>query len=98
MSRATAAGPDWPVISGHAARRFHERKQPCEPSVGPRAAWIEGVPVRGHGCDADAVRYHEPTGLALLAKRSVIVTVLAVDDAADPALREAVAAVGGGSA
>jgi hypothetical protein len=90
---------DWPIVSQHAARRFHERKRDCQPPVGPRAAWIEGRPVpRPHGLDADAVRYHDGVGLALVCEGHVLVTAIRAGQAASPTLRQAVARVGGGSA
>jgi len=90
---------DWPTISRHAARRLHERGQACEPPVGPRAAWIDGQPVaEPHGLDADAVRYHAPTGLVLVCQHGVLVTCLRGETAASPVLRRAVQRVGGASA
>jgi hypothetical protein len=69
---------DWPTVSAHAASRFAERGR--EAPVGPRAAWIQGRDVgEPHGCDADAVRYHAPSNLALLVRNGVLVTCIAVD-------------------
>lgn len=90
---------EWVAITAHARRRFRQRADQPDPPVGPRVAWIEGEPVAPpHGLsDADAVRYHAPTSLALVRNGDDLVTVIAVDEHAKASLRHAVARSTGGA-
>lgn len=86
-------------ITDHAWTRWQSRRA-ADPGHGPVLAWdrAERVP-EPHGLDADEVRYHAPTDLAMVAGvepapdgTRVVVTMIR-GEGAKPALREAIEVV-----
>lgn len=93
MSRSTSPTGqrftvDWPVISEHAAERWHQRRsEPADgQTVGPQVAWVDAqvVPAASYLFDCDSARYHEATDTVFLRKDTTIVTVLDASSGAAP--------------
>jgi len=86
--------PDPIRVTEHAETRWRQR---TDDAVPVRVAWFEATPLDVEDDRADELRYHDPTD-RVFAREGADLTTILYADSARPAIRDAIAALGGESA